>query len=83
MNGLWWLPVHHFLSFTWIHRYTFIRNGVPQELNTIQPEFAFGELGIEFKIPQTLKNNAKMFNMLFFAFGINQNVIDENHNGFI
>jgi hypothetical protein len=51
---------------------------VPQELNTIQLEFAFGELGIEFMIPQTLKNNAKMFSMLFFVFGINQNVIDEN-----
>jgi hypothetical protein len=34
-------------------------------------------------IPQTLKNNAKMFNMLFFAFGMNQDGIDENHNEFI
>jgi hypothetical protein len=56
---------------------------MPQELNTIQPEFTFGELGIGFMIPQTLKNNAKMFTMLFFTFGINQDVVDENHNEFI
>jgi hypothetical protein len=34
-------------------------------------------------IPQPLKKNAKMFNLLFFVFGVNQNVIDENHNEFI
>jgi hypothetical protein len=56
---------------------------VPQELNTIQLEFAFGKRGIEFVIPQMLKNNAKMFSMLFFVFGVNQDVIDENHNEFI
>jgi hypothetical protein len=50
---------------------------------TIQPEFAFGELSIDFMIPQTLKNNAKMFSMLFFVFGVNQDVIDENHIEFV
>jgi hypothetical protein len=50
---------------------------------TIQPEFAFGELSIDFMTPQTLKNNAKMFSMLFFVFGVNQDVIDENHNEFV
>jgi hypothetical protein len=50
---------------------------------TIQPKFAFGELSIDFMIPQTLKNNAKMFSMLFFVFGVNQDVIDENHNEFV
>jgi hypothetical protein len=34
-------------------------------------------------IPQTLKNNAKMFRMLLFVPGIDQDVIDENHHGFI
>jgi hypothetical protein len=34
-------------------------------------------------ISQTWKNNAKMFNMLLFILGINQDVIDENHNEFI
>jgi hypothetical protein len=56
---------------------------VPQELNTIQPEFAFGELGIEFMIPQTLKNNVKMFNMLFFVFGVNQDVSSDMNTDFM
>jgi hypothetical protein len=55
---------------------------VPYELDTIQPEFA-GEFGIKFMIPQTLKNNAKMFRMLLFVPGIDQDVIDENHHEFI
>jgi hypothetical protein len=56
---------------------------VPQELNTIQPEFAFGELGIEFMIPQTLKNNVKMFSMLFFVFGVNQDVSSDMNTDFM
>jgi hypothetical protein len=34
-------------------------------------------------ISQTLKNNAKMFRMLLFVLGIDQDVIDENHDEFI
>jgi hypothetical protein len=34
-------------------------------------------------IPQTLKNDAKMFSMVLFVLGINQDVVDENHNEFI
>jgi hypothetical protein len=34
-------------------------------------------------IPRTLKNDAKMFSMLLFVLGINQDVVDENHNEFI
>jgi hypothetical protein len=56
---------------------------VPQELNTIQPEFTFGELGIEFMIPQTLKNNVKMFSMLFFVFGVNQDVSSDMNTDFM
>jgi hypothetical protein len=34
-------------------------------------------------IPQTLKNNAKMFSMLLFVLGVNQDDVDENHDEFI
>jgi hypothetical protein len=50
-----------------------------QKLHTIQPKFTFGELGIEFVISQSLQNNTKMLRMLGFAFGINENIINEDH----
>jgi hypothetical protein len=56
---------------------------VPYTLDTIQPKFACGEFGIEFMVSQTLKNNAKIFRMLLFVLGIDQDVIDENHHKFI
>jgi hypothetical protein len=52
---------------------------VTQKLHTIQPEFTFGEFGIEFVISQPLQNDTKMLRMLGFAFGIYENIINEDH----
>jgi hypothetical protein len=34
-------------------------------------------------ISQTLKDNSEMFGVLFLAFGIDENIIDKNHDKFI
>jgi hypothetical protein len=52
---------------------------VTQKLHTIQPEFIFREFGIEFVMSQLLQDNMKMLRMLGFAFGIYENIIDEDH----
>jgi uncharacterized protein with PIN domain len=52
---------------------------VTRKLHTIQPEFTFREFGIEFVISQSLQDNTKMLRMLGFAFGIYENILDEDH----
>jgi hypothetical protein len=76
-------PIHHFLNFTRIDRYTILRDGMTQAFDGIQPEFIFRKFGIQTVIPQTLKNNMKMLCMIFESFGIDQNIIDKNHDEFI
>jgi hypothetical protein len=42
------------LYFARIYGYAFFGNSVPQEFHTIQPEFAFGAISIEFALTQML-----------------------------
>jgi hypothetical protein len=58
-------------------------NGVPQEFHTFQPEFAFGELSIKLMISQTLEDNSEVFGMFFLALGIDENIIDKDHDEFV
>jgi hypothetical protein len=81
--GLGWFPIHHFLDFSRIHGDTLLRNSVAQKFHTIQPEFTFGELSIKLMISQMLKDNSEMFGMLLFAFGIDKDIIDEDHYEFV
>src|SRR3954468_13623667 len=54
-----------------------------EKSNFIQPEFTHTELGIHLVLPELLKYQAQMLFMLFFALGIDQNVVDEyDHNFF-
>jgi hypothetical protein len=77
------LPIHHFLDFTWINRYTILGDGVTQKFDGIKPEFTFREFGIQMVISQTLKNNVKMSSMIFKIFRIDQNIVDKNYGEFI
>jgi hypothetical protein len=79
MYRLGWLPIHDPLHFARIHRDTILGNSVIQEFHTIQPEFTFGEFNIQLVIPQTLQNNTKVFCMLCFVLGINEDIINEYH----
>jgi hypothetical protein len=79
MYSFRWLPIHDLLDFSRIHGDTILGNSVTQKLHTIQPEFKFREFGIEFVISQPLQDNTKILRMLGFAFGIYENIINENH----
>jgi hypothetical protein len=57
-------------------------NGVPQEFHTLQPKFTFGELSIKLMISQTLKNNSEVFGMFFLVFGLDEDIIDKDHDEF-
>jgi hypothetical protein len=54
-----------------------------QKFHTNQPEFTFREFGIKAMITWSLKNDTYMISMVFFSFGIYQNIIDEDHNEFV
>ena len=54
-----------------------------QELNPFEPEFTFSKLGIQLVLSETLENNAKMLSMFFFIFGVDKNVVNENHDKLI
>jgi hypothetical protein len=43
----------------------------------LQPECTLTKLGIELMVTKSLQNNSEMLRMLFFALGIDQDVIDE------
>jgi hypothetical protein len=76
-------PIHYFLNFARVNGYTVLRDGMTQKFDGVKPEFTFREFGIQMVISQTLKNNMKMFSMIFESFGIDQNIIDKNHDEFI
>jgi hypothetical protein len=48
--------------------------------NFLQPESTLAEFGIELMVPKLLQNNLEMLCMLFFTLGIDQYVINEDHN---
>jgi hypothetical protein len=48
--------------------------------NFLQPESTLAELGIELMVSKSLQNNSKMLRLLFFTLGIDQDVINEDHD---
>jgi hypothetical protein len=48
--------------------------------NLLQRECTLAELGIELMVTKSLQNNPEMLGMLFFALGINQDIVDEYHD---
>jgi hypothetical protein len=81
--GLGWFPINHLLNFARIYGDAILGNGVPQEFHTFQPELTFGELSIKLMISQTLKDNSEVFGMFFLAFGIDEDIIDKDHDEFV
>jgi hypothetical protein len=71
------------LDFTRINGYTITGDSVTQKFNSLQPKLAFGEFGVQVVVSQSFKNNMEMVRMIFRIFGINQNVINEDHNKFV
>jgi hypothetical protein len=53
---------------------------MPKKRNFFQPESTLAELGIELMVSMSLQNNSKMLRMLFFTLGIDQDVVNEDHD---
>jgi len=66
-----------------INKNSILRNDVAQELNFFEPEITFTEFGIQLVLSEALENNARMLSMFFFIFGIDKNVVNENHDKII
>jgi hypothetical protein len=75
------LPIKYIPHFARVNGYSFCRNHVSMKWNFAQPELTPAEFGIELMISQSLKHNvSKMSLMLFSVLGIDENVINENHD---
>jgi hypothetical protein len=48
--------------------------------NFLQLESTLAEFGIQLMVPDSLQNNVEVSHMLFFIFGVFQDVINEDHN---
>jgi hypothetical protein len=48
--------------------------------NFLQPESTLAELGIELMVSKSLQNNLEMLCMLLFTLGVDQDVINEDHD---
>jgi hypothetical protein len=83
MNRSRRFPIHYFLNFARVNGYTVLRDGMTQKFDGVKPVFTFREFGIQTVISQTLKNNIKMSGMIFESFGVDQNIIDKNHDEFV
>jgi hypothetical protein len=51
--------------------------------NFLQPENTLAELDKELTVSESLQNNSEMLRMLFFILGIDQDVINEEHDKFV
>jgi hypothetical protein len=47
---------------------------------SLQSEFTLSELGIELMVVKSLQDNMKMLLMLFFILGVDQDVINKDHD---
>jgi hypothetical protein len=53
---------------------------MPKKQNFLQPESTLAELDIELMVSKSLQNNSEMLRILFFTLGIDQDVINEDHD---
>ena len=80
MNGGRRFPTHHLLYFAGVNLDAFTGDSVTQKFDCVQLEFTLGEFRKQLMISEALKNNTQMLFMFYLVLGIDQNVIDENHD---
>jgi hypothetical protein len=68
------------LNFAWIDYNTLNGDDMFKKWNFPQPESTHAELDIELMVTKSLQNNSKMLRMLFFTLGIDQDIINEDHD---
>jgi hypothetical protein len=76
----WRLPIKYFLNLAWDNCNTLNGDDMSQKWNLLQPECTLVELGIELMITKPVQNNSEMLRILFFALGIDQDVVNEYHD---
>jgi hypothetical protein len=74
------LLIKYFLNIAWINCNTLSRDDMSKKRNFLQSESTLAELGIELMISKSLQNNSEMLCMLFSTLGIDQDVINEDHD---
>jgi hypothetical protein len=68
------------LNFAWVDYNTLSGDAMSKKQNFLQPESMLAELGIELMVSISLQNNLEALCMLFFTLGIDQDVINEDHD---
>jgi hypothetical protein len=76
----WRLPIKHFLNLAWVNCNPLNRDDISKKRNLLQPESTLVEFGVELMVPKSLQNNMKMSHMLLFTLGIDQDVVNEDHD---
>jgi hypothetical protein len=68
------------MNLAWINYNTLSGDDMSKKQNFLQPESTLAELGIELMVPKSLQNHSEMLRMLFFILGIDQDVINKDHD---
>jgi hypothetical protein len=68
------------LNFACVDCNTLSGDDVSKKQNFLQPKITLAELGIELMVMKSLQNNSEMLRMIFFILGIDQDVINEDHD---
>jgi hypothetical protein len=68
------------MNLAWINYNTLSGDDMSKKQNFLQPESTLAELGIELMVTKSLQNSSEMLCMLFFTLGIDQDVINEDHD---
>jgi hypothetical protein len=79
----WILPIKYFLNIAGVNCDTLNRDDMSMKRNFLQLESTLTELGIELMVTKSLQNNVEISHMLFFTLGIDQDVINDDHDKLI
>ena len=71
------------MYFTGVHRDTLSRYDMTEEWNFLQPEVTLAEFGIKLVLSKMLKYYMKLSSMFLFILGIDQDIINEDHDELI
>jgi hypothetical protein len=77
------LPIKYFLNLAWVDCNTLSGDDMSKKWNFLQPESTLAELAIELMVSKSLQNNSEMLRMLLFTLGIDQDVVNGDHDKLI
>jgi hypothetical protein len=74
------LSIKYFLNFAWINCNTLSGDDMSKKRNFLQPESTLAELDIKLMVSKSLQNNSEMLCMLLFTLGVDQDVVNKDHD---